>query len=54
MNMLSKTFMEGFEKIAPAGCLMIVIGILLKAIKTPWVTTALEPFMPAILPTSPL
>lgn len=52
MNMLSKTFMEGFEKTAPAGCLMIVIGILLKAIKTPEVTTALEPFMSAIAPGS--
>ena len=52
MNMLSKTFMEGFEKTAPAGCLMIVIGILLKAIKTPQVTAALEPFMSAIAPGS--
>lgn len=52
INMLSKTFMEGFEKTAPAGTLMIVIGILLKAIKTPQVTTALEPFMSVIAPGS--
>ena len=52
MNMLSKTFMEGFEKTAPAGTLMIVIGILLKAIKTPQVTAALEPFMSVIAPGS--
>jgi hypothetical protein len=44
--------MEGFEKTAPAGTLMIVIGILLKAIKTPQVTTALEPFMSVIAPGS--
>lgn len=50
MNILSKTFIEGFEKTAPAGCLMIVIGILLKAIKTTQVTTALEPFMSVIAP----
>ncbi len=52
MNMLSKTFIEGFEKTAPAGTLMIVIGILLKAVKTTQVTTALEPFMSAIAPGS--
>lgn len=52
MNMLSKTFIEGFEKTAPAGTLMIVIGILLKAIKTPQVTGALEPFVSAIAPGS--
>ncbi len=50
MNTLAKTFTEGFEKTAPAGCLMIVIGILLKAVKTTQVTTALEPFMSAIAP----
>ena len=50
MSMLVKTFTEGFEKTAPAGCLMIVIGILLKAIKTPQVTAALEPFMSVIAP----
>lgn len=50
MNTLSKTFTEGFEKTAPAGCLMIVIGILLKAVKTAQVTAALEPFMSKIAP----
>ena len=52
MNILTKTFTEGFEKTAPAGCLMIVIGILLKAVKSPEVSAALEPFMSAIAPGS--
>lgn len=52
MNTLSKTFIEGFEKTAPAGCLMIVIGMLLKAVKTAQVSAALEPFMSAIAPGS--
>lgn len=52
MNMLAKTFSEGFEKVAPAGTLMIVIGILLKAVATTEVTTALEPFMSVIAPGS--
>ena len=52
MNMLSKTFIEGFEKTAPAGCLMIVIGQLLQAINNAAVKTALEPFMSVIAPGS--
>ncbi len=52
MNMLSKTFIEGFEKTAPAGCLMIVIGMLLAAINLAPVKTALEPFMSAVAPKS--
>lgn len=52
MNILTKTFTEGFEKTAPAGCLMIVIGILLKAVKTTQVSAALEPFMSMIAPGS--
>ncbi len=52
MNTLSKTFIEGFEKTAPAGCLMIVIGMLLKAVKTAQIATALEPFMSAVAPGS--
>lgn len=52
MNILTKTFTEGFEKTAPAGCLMIVIGILLKAVKSPEVSAALSPFMSAIAPGS--
>lgn len=52
MNILTKTFTEGFEKTAPAGCLMIVIGILLKAVKSPAVSEALSPFMSAIAPGS--
>lgn len=52
MNTLSKTFTEGFEKTAPAGCLMIVIGILLKAVKTAEVSAALEPFMSKVAPSS--
>lgn len=50
MNMLAKTFTEGFEKTAPAGCLMLGVGILLKAVKTAEVSSALEPILSAIVP----
>lgn len=52
MATLVKTFTEGFEKTAPAGCLMIVIGMLLIAVNTKAVSVALEPFLSAISPSS--
>lgn len=50
MATLTKTFTEGFEKTAPAGCLMIVIGMLLLAVQHKAVATALEPFLSVIAP----
>lgn len=52
MTTLVKTFTEGFEKTAPAGCLMISIGVLLNAVNSAQVKTALEPFLSAIAPGS--
>lgn len=50
MNMLVKTFTDGFSKTASAAILMIAIGMLLNAVNQPAVSTALEPFMQAISP----
>lgn len=50
MNMLVKTFADGFSKTASAAILMIAIGMLLNAVNQPAVSTALEPFMQAISP----
>ena len=50
MNMLVKTFADGFSKTASAAILMIAIGMLLNAVNQPAVSSALEPFMQAISP----
>ena len=50
MNMLVKTFADGFSKTASAAILMIAIGMLLNAVNQPAVSTALKPFMQAISP----
>lgn len=50
MNMLVKTFADGFSKTASAAILMIAIGMLLNAVNQPAVSSALEPFMKAISP----
>ena len=50
MNMLVKTFADGFSKTASAAILMIAIGMLLNAVNQPAVSSALEPFMQAIIP----
>ena len=50
MTTLVKTFTEGFEKTAPAGGLMIVIGILLNAINSAQVKSALEPILSVVSP----
>ena len=54
MNMLVKTFAEGFSKTASSSILMIAIGMLLNAVNQPAVASALEPFMQAICPNSRL
>lgn len=50
MNMLVKTFADGFSKTASAAILMIAIGMLLNAVNQPSVSAALEPFMTVISP----
>lgn len=50
MNLLVKTFADGFSKTASAGILMIAIGMLLNAVNQPAVSSALEPFMKAVSP----
>ena len=50
-NMMVKTFYKGFSDTAPAACLMIAIGMLLNAVNTPAVSSALQPFMQVIVPT---
>lgn len=54
MNMLVKTFAEGFSRTASSAILMITIGMLLNAVNQPAVSSALEPFMKAICPNSRL
>lgn len=50
MNMMVKTFADGFSKTASAAILMIAIGMLLNAVNQPAVSAALEPFMKSIVP----
>lgn len=50
MNMLVKTFADGFSKTASAAILMITIGMLLNAVNQPAVSSALQPFMQVICP----
>jgi len=50
MNMLVKTFADGFSKTASAAILMIAIGMLLNAVNQPSVSSALQPFMQIISP----
>lgn len=50
MNMLVKTFVDGFCRIASSAILMIGIGILLNAVNQPAVSSVLQPFMEKIVP----
>ena len=54
MNMMVKTFADGFSKTASAAILMIAIGMLLNAVNQPAVSEVLQPFMRAICPSSRL
>lgn len=54
MNMMSKTLYEGFRRQAPASTMMIAIGMLLQAVNQESVSTALRPFMEAVVPGSEL
>ena len=52
MNMLTKTLFDGFSATAPSATLMIVIGMLLKAIAQPPVKAALDPLIRMITPSN--
>ena len=54
MNMLTKALYEGIHNYAPALSLMIAIGILMNDVNHADVSSALSPFMQAIIPGKPV
>lgn len=54
INLLTKTFFEGFSSAGPTAGLMIMIGMLLAVVNIPEVSVALEPIVTMITPTSSL
>lgn len=54
MNILTKCCYEGFKDAAPSVVLMMGVGMVLKAINSPQVSSVMQPFITAITPTGVL